>query len=96
MTAHKKALLRRTDDRIHPCRFANAGPFLRFILPKAADEGRRTAFFVSAKGGLRPTLTVACCPAERADKTADFLKRLGRLFSDFGALFKIEMEGKPF
>lgn len=47
---HKKALPQRTDDRIHPCRFANAGPFLRFILPKAIDEGRRTAFFVSAKG----------------------------------------------
>ena len=50
MPAHKKALLRRTDDCIHSCRFANAGSFLRFILPKAADEGRRTAFFVGVKG----------------------------------------------
>lgn len=83
---HKKALPQRTDDCIHPCRFAHAGSFLQFILPTAADEGRRTAFFVGVKG--------ACADLDRRPlsrrtgrQDGRFLKRLGRLFSGFGALF---------
>ena len=95
MPAHKKALLRRTDDCIHSCRFANAGSFLRFILPKAADEGRRTAF-CGRQRGLRPTLTVARCPAERADKTADFSKKAWPPFLILSAFSKSKRAGSRF
>lgn len=96
MTAHKKALLRRTDDCIHPCRFANAGSFLQFILPTAADEGAAHRLFCGRQRGLAPDLDRRLLPCRTGRQDGRFLKRLGRLFSGFGVLFKIEMGGKPF
>lgn len=84
---HKKALPQRTDDCIHPFRFANAEPFLRFILPKAADEGGGAPPFLWASKGLAPDLDRRPLPRRTGRQDGRFLKRLGRLFSGIGALF---------
>lgn len=76
MPAHKKRCCGEQTTAYTRVVLRMRSRFFNLSFRQPPMRGRRTAFFVGVKGGLRPTLTVACCPAERADKTADFSKGL--------------------